>query len=196
MTDHRHTNRLVHETSPYLRQHAHNPVDWYAWGEDALEKARREGKSPPRGQADPPVHRLFGLSLVSRHGARILRGRSDCPSDERPVRQHQSRPRGTARSRQDLPGCLSVVAPAGRRLAADSVSGPRRSNAVRRRNLFPQNTPLRNAGLHRCFAPGQRPLSPEPARPDLAKTSAFGSVAHRNRRCAPKSPHRPPTCPT
>ncbi|HRD66563.1 MAG TPA: thioredoxin domain-containing protein [Candidatus Competibacter sp.] len=44
MTDHRHTNRLVHETSPYLRQHAHNPVDWYAWGEDALEKARREGK--------------------------------------------------------------------------------------------------------------------------------------------------------
>jgi len=38
------TNRLIHETSPYLRQHAHNPVDWYPWGEEALEKARREDK--------------------------------------------------------------------------------------------------------------------------------------------------------
>ena len=38
------TNRLVNETSPYLLQHAHNPVDWYPWGEEALEKARREDK--------------------------------------------------------------------------------------------------------------------------------------------------------
>ncbi len=38
------TNRLAHETSPYLRQHAHNPVDWYPWGEEALEKARSEDK--------------------------------------------------------------------------------------------------------------------------------------------------------
>jgi len=37
-------NRLIHETSPYLRQHAENPVDWYPWGEEALEKARREDK--------------------------------------------------------------------------------------------------------------------------------------------------------
>jgi hypothetical protein len=35
------TNRLAHETSPYLRQHAHNPVDWYPWGSEALERARR-----------------------------------------------------------------------------------------------------------------------------------------------------------
>ena len=35
------TNHLAHETSPYLRQHAHNPVDWYAWGPEALERARR-----------------------------------------------------------------------------------------------------------------------------------------------------------
>jgi uncharacterized protein YyaL (SSP411 family) len=39
-----HTNRLIHETSPYLLQHAHNPVDWYPWGEDALKKARSENK--------------------------------------------------------------------------------------------------------------------------------------------------------
>lgn len=37
-------NRLAGETSPYLRQHAGNPVDWYPWGEEALEKARREDK--------------------------------------------------------------------------------------------------------------------------------------------------------
>ncbi len=38
------TNRLVNETSPYLLQHAHNPVDWYPWGEEALAKARAENK--------------------------------------------------------------------------------------------------------------------------------------------------------
>ena len=39
-----HTNRLIRETSPYLLQHAHNPVDWYPWGAEALERARSEGK--------------------------------------------------------------------------------------------------------------------------------------------------------
>ena len=39
-----HTNRLAQEKSPYLLQHAHNPVDWYPWGEEAFEKARRENK--------------------------------------------------------------------------------------------------------------------------------------------------------
>ncbi len=40
----RKTNRLAGETSPYLLQHAANPVDWYPWGEEALEKARSENK--------------------------------------------------------------------------------------------------------------------------------------------------------
>jgi uncharacterized protein YyaL (SSP411 family) len=39
-----HTNRLAGEKSPYLLQHAHNPVDWYPWGEEAFSKARRENK--------------------------------------------------------------------------------------------------------------------------------------------------------
>src|SRR3989338_455855 len=38
------TNRLIREQSPYLLQHAHNPVDWYPWGADAVAKARREQK--------------------------------------------------------------------------------------------------------------------------------------------------------
>ncbi|MCC2929805.1 DUF255 domain-containing protein [Bacillus sp. LBG-1-113] len=37
-------NRLIAEKSPYLLQHAHNPVDWYPWGEEAFEKAKRENK--------------------------------------------------------------------------------------------------------------------------------------------------------
>ncbi len=41
---HKHTNRLINETSPYLLQHAHNPVDWYPWSDEALERAKREDK--------------------------------------------------------------------------------------------------------------------------------------------------------
>src|SRR5690606_19843293 len=37
-------NKLTSEISPYLRQHQHNPVDWYPWGQEALDKARRENK--------------------------------------------------------------------------------------------------------------------------------------------------------
>ena len=42
--DHKHTNRLAREKSPYLLQHAHNPVDWFAWNEEAFAKARAENK--------------------------------------------------------------------------------------------------------------------------------------------------------
>ena len=38
------TNHLIHESSPYLLQHAHNPVDWYPWGDEAFAKARSENK--------------------------------------------------------------------------------------------------------------------------------------------------------
>lgn len=43
-TNETHTNRLIDATSPYLRQHAHNPVDWYPWGEEALNKAKEANK--------------------------------------------------------------------------------------------------------------------------------------------------------
>jgi hypothetical protein len=41
---HKFTNRLINEKSPYLLQHAHNPVDWYPWGNEAFEKAQKEDK--------------------------------------------------------------------------------------------------------------------------------------------------------
>ena len=40
INEHKFVNKLINETSPYLLQHAHNPVDWYPWGEDALKLAR------------------------------------------------------------------------------------------------------------------------------------------------------------
>lgn len=42
--DFKYTNKLIHETSPYLLQHAHNPVNWYPWGEDALNLASEQDK--------------------------------------------------------------------------------------------------------------------------------------------------------
>ena len=44
VAEHKHTNRLINETSPYLLQHAHNPVNWYAWGPEAFEAARTQNK--------------------------------------------------------------------------------------------------------------------------------------------------------
>src|SRR5262249_13638122 len=46
-------NHLISQTSPYLLQHAHNPVDWYAWGEEAFERARLEKK---------PIHLSIGYA--------------------------------------------------------------------------------------------------------------------------------------
>lgn len=54
MSDHSHApNRLQHETSPYLRQHANNPVDWYPWGPEALAKSR---------ELDRPIFLSIGYS--------------------------------------------------------------------------------------------------------------------------------------
>jgi hypothetical protein len=39
-----HVNHLINETSPYLLSHAHNPVDWYPWGDAAFAKAKKENK--------------------------------------------------------------------------------------------------------------------------------------------------------
>ena len=70
------TNRLAHETSPYLRQHAHNPVDWYPWGEEALQQARELDRP------DFSQHRLLGVPLVPRHGKGELRGSGSGPDSE------------------------------------------------------------------------------------------------------------------
>ena len=57
----KHTNRLIHETSPYLLQHAHNPVDWYPWGEEALSRAKKE---------DRPI--LLSIGYSSCHWCHVM----------------------------------------------------------------------------------------------------------------------------
>ncbi|MBV9345232.1 MAG: thioredoxin domain-containing protein [Gammaproteobacteria bacterium] len=57
----RFTNALAHETSPYLRKHAHDPVQWYAWGPEALARARRE---------DKPIH--LSVGYASCHWCSVL----------------------------------------------------------------------------------------------------------------------------
>ncbi len=44
MIEHKYTNKLIQEKSPYLLQHAHNPVDWYPWGPEAFSRAVGEDK--------------------------------------------------------------------------------------------------------------------------------------------------------
>jgi uncharacterized protein YyaL (SSP411 family) len=60
-----HINQLAHEKSPYLLQHAHNPVGWYAWGSEAFEKARRE---------DKPIFLSVGYSTC--HWCHVMEGES------------------------------------------------------------------------------------------------------------------------
>ncbi|HZQ09221.1 MAG TPA: thioredoxin domain-containing protein, partial [Anaerolineae bacterium] len=61
----RYTNRLAQESSPYLLKHAHNPVDWYAWGQEALNKAKQE---------DKPIFLSIGYS--SCHWCSVMEGES------------------------------------------------------------------------------------------------------------------------
>lgn len=60
-----HTNRLINETSPYLLQHAHNPVDWYPWGGEAFERARNE---------DRPV--LLSVGYAACHWCHVMEAES------------------------------------------------------------------------------------------------------------------------
>jgi uncharacterized protein YyaL (SSP411 family) len=72
------TNRLLLETSPYLRQHAHNPVDWHPWGEEAFEEARR---------LDRPVFLSIGYSTC--HWCHVMEDESfDEPEIARILNQH------------------------------------------------------------------------------------------------------------
>ena len=125
----RFTNRLVLERSPYLLQHAHNPVNWCPWGDEAFDEARRTRT------AGLPLRRLLHLPLVPRDGARVVRGRGDRARPQRALRRHQGRPRGAAGRRRDLHD--RGPAPHRRRRLADervAHAGPR---AVLRRHLLP-----------------------------------------------------------
>ncbi len=166
-------NRLAEETSPYLLQHKDNPVDWYPWGEEALEKAREEDKP------DPALGRLQRVPLVPRHGARVLRGRGDRAHDERALRQHQGRPRGAAGHRLDLHVRRPGPHPP-RRLADDRLPHPRR-RPVLRRHLLPARPLARDALL---------PATPPEPRRRLREPPRRGPQERRVRPRLPQVLHR------
>ncbi len=127
---HKHTNRLARETSPYLLQHAHNPVDWYPWGEEAFAKAKKEGKLVFLSVGYSACHWCHVMereSFESEEIAKILNRR---------FRLHQGRSRGTAGHRQRVhdrhPG---HSAGQGRRLAAVDVPHGGRQADLRRHLL-------------------------------------------------------------
>lgn len=64
------TNRLIDETSPYLLEHAHNPVDWYPWGSDALDKAKAENK---------PI--IVSIGYAACHWCHVMEGESFSDSE-------------------------------------------------------------------------------------------------------------------
>jgi uncharacterized protein len=68
-----HTNRLARETSPYLLQHAHNPVDWFPWGPEALAKAKAEGKLIFLSIGYSSCHWCHVMERESFHDAEIAR---------------------------------------------------------------------------------------------------------------------------
>ncbi len=143
----KYTNRLFLETSPYLLQHAHNPVDWYPVGRRGVRAGAAARPSRVR------EHRLLHLPLVPRHGGGIVRGRGDRPVPERAFRRHQGGPRGAPRRGRDLhegrPGLLRD-----RRMAAERLADPG-PEAVLRRDVLPApGRPLRDGDRLPGDSPG------------------------------------------
>ena len=74
----KHTNRLIDETSPYLLQHAHNPVDWYPWGEEALNLAK---------ELDKPI--LLSIGYSACHWCHVMERESFEDDDVADIGQRQ-----------------------------------------------------------------------------------------------------------
>ena len=150
-------NRLADETSPYLAQHAANPVDWYPWGEAAIGRAR---------ELDRPI--LLSIGYSACHWCHVMAHESfedeaTAAVDEPALRQREGGSRGAARPRQGLPARAPGADAARRRLAAHDVPRAGRPHAVLWRHLFSGHAALRHAGVrgpHRA----RRRLLPRGAR--------------------------------
>jgi uncharacterized protein YyaL (SSP411 family) len=124
------TNRLIHSTSPYLLQHAHNPVDWHPWGQEALARARDE---------DKPI--LLSIGYSACHWCHVMERESfEDEGIARLMNEHfvpgQGGPRGTARPRRHLHGGDAGHEPGTGRVAHDRVPDPG-PGAFLRRDLLP-----------------------------------------------------------
>ena len=139
-------NRLADETSPYLRQHADNPVDWYPWGDEAFAAARAE---------DKPI--LLSVGYSACHWCHVMAHESfedpeTAGGDERAVRQREGRPGGAARRRRHLHGG-GAGHDRPRRLAHDRVPHARRPARSSAAPTSRRPAPGRHARL-RAAVPG------------------------------------------
>ena len=112
-------NRLAGSSSPYLLQHADNPVDWWEWSDEAFDEARRR---------DLPV--LLSVGYAACHWCHVMAHESFEDDDVAAVvnaglRGRQGRPRGAPRRRRGLHGG-GDGADRARRLADDLPAHPRR----------------------------------------------------------------------
>ena len=138
--DPRPANRLAGTTSPYLLQHAHNPVDWYPGARRRWQRARAE---------DKPI--LLSIGYSACHWCHVMERESfendeHRRADERALRLRQGGPRGAARPRRHLHGRHAGHEPRAGRLADDGVPHAG-AGAVLRGHLFPARRPLRPARL-------------------------------------------------
>ena len=163
----RQTNRLIHETSPYLLQHAHNPVDWYPWGAEALARAKAENR---------PI--LLSIGYSACHWCHVMERESFedeavASPHEPALREHQGGPRRAARPGRHLHGRHAGAEPRTGRLAHDGVPHPG-SAAVLRGDLLPPAGRIRAARLLDPPHPDRRSVGSAAARPRPA-----GGDAHR-----------------
>ena len=169
-------NRLARERSPYLLQHAGNPVDWYPWGDEAFARARRE---------DKPIFLSIGYSTC--HWCHVMEHESfedeaiAAPAQPR-LRLDQGRSRGAARRRSRLHG-VRAGDDGVRRLADDGVPDAG-SEAVLRRHLLSRRS---RAGA----GPGFVDLLGELARVLEGRPAAGRARGRRAVRAAPARRHRP-----
>ena len=148
----RRPNRLIETTSPYLQQHAYNPVDWYPWGPEALEKARRE---------DKPIFLSIGYSTC--HWCHVMA--HECFEDQAiaaVLNEHFVSIKVDREERPDLDETYMNVVHRPhrpRRLAPERLPHPG-PEALLRRHLFSPGGPGRPARLSPP-APGPQPGLPE-----------------------------------
>ena len=126
------SNRLASESSPYLRQHANNPVDWYPWGPEAFSRAKAE---------DKPI--LLSIGYSACHWCHVMAHESFENAEiaalyESAFHQHQSGSRRTSGSRRHLPEICPGLYRSRRRMAAHHVSDARRKNPSMEGRTFPR----------------------------------------------------------
>ena len=175
------TNRLSDAASPYLRSHADNPVDWWAWGEEPFAEAARR---------DVPVFVSIGYATC--HWCHVMARESFSDPElagvsQRALRGDQGRPRGAPRGGCRLPG-------RGQRLHRQPGLAAVGLHDIRRRRVLRRH--LLSAATDR-----RHPVVPDGAR---RHPGGLGRAARRGRgrgggdsarRWRPAGPRRPPPCP-